>query len=444
MATSGPPLRKTDGWYTTNGSFVNKLIFPAPEPSYTKTSFPNQLVWVPKRVEDALEFGALRDDQVIPCLLLRNYQRDCNYLMIYLHGNAADLGRCRSLCLAMMKLVGCHVLAVEYPGYGINPGWPNEETVTQCCRDVYDWVVSPYGMQWPPNQIIIMGRSIGSGPAVNLCQQLLKPMPPPPSRSSNFSSNSSIETNESQQQPNTGFWNNVSGIFSANCVNDHASSTSSAVSNSESINPNEEEFPQFPDPFISMPQSDVMIENLLTKAGVPFDPAWSAHRKIHVARKHDLVPPLDVCLRSNKNSTCALLILYAPFESISHVVSSYAGDWASYLVSNRFRSIDKIKNISSPLLIIHSKEDEIIPIEQGENLYREAHKHHLNVRFHRVSGLKHNETNVSRDISKPVHKMLDLQGGEYVRWDPPEMVFREPISLDPLSTNEMLSREMTN
>jgi len=423
-----PPIMRDgkNGWFSKDGSFVNKLIFPAPEPSYDKHSYPGQLVWIPKRVEDALEFGALREDQVIPCLLLRNYSPNSNFLMIYLHGNAADLGRCRSLCLAMMKLIGCHIIAVEYPGYGIFPGWPNEESVSETAEQVYNWVVSPYGMQWPPKQIIIMGRSIGSGPAVHLSQQVIKKNAPLLSQFNDEPRN---------KKSNGGVWNALSGMFdgAAVCVADHSAPNPvagpPAQSSAKQDLTEDEVYHEFPDPFLSIENSRFMVENLLSKANIRFDPQWSKKRLITLARAHDLVPPLEVCLRSNKNLKCALLVLYAPFESISDVVSSYAGDWASYLVSNRFRNIDKIKNVSCPLLIIHSEKDEIIPVKQGENLVAKAHQHHVNVRFHKIKDLLHNETNVSRDISKPIRQMLKTSRGDYVVWDPPDMVFHPPVSL---------------
>jgi len=422
-----PTLASNKSMFSKDGSFVNKLIFPAPEPSYDKNSYPGQLIWIPKRVEDAFENVAFRADQVIPALLLRNYSPNVNFLMIYLHGNAADLGRCRSLCLAMMKLIGCHILAVEYPGYGIFPGWPSEETVCVTAEQAYDWVVSPYGMAWPPEQIIIMGRSVGSGPAVHLSQQFLKPNAPLPSQ---FNDDAPETIN---------IWNGISDFFqgaAANCVADHTESSPRSLGMADDLSANatinkadSPVYQEYPDPFLSIPNSRQMVEKLLVKAEIAFNPEWNDQKLVATARRHDLVPPLEVCLRSNKNLKCALLVLYAPFESISHVVSSYAGDWASYLVSDRFRNIDKIVNVSSPVLIIHSKKDEIIPIEQGNNLFKKARKHHVNVRFHQIEDLLHNETNVSRDISKPIRQMLKTSCGEYVRWDPPAMVFNKPVHL---------------
>jgi len=418
----GPPLTRSEEWFTKNSSFVNKFIFPAPNPSYDKNSFPDQLCWIPKRIEDALEYGALTEDQVIPALLCRNYSPNCNYLMIYLHGNAADLGRCRSLCKAMMTLVGCHVLAVEYPGYGIFPGWPTETSVCETAHQVYNWVVSPYGMNWPPNQIIVFGRSVGSGPAVDLCQQQIKPLVPPPSKYPPPAPSNS-----------GGFVNGVISFFNAaGCVGDDASAPST-VETQPLSKKKQEKVPdfssmQYPDPFLSLPQSNFMIENLLSKAGVEYEPTWPPERLIKLARDNDLVPPLDVCLRSNKSLKCALLVLYAPFESISDVVSSYL-KVASYLISNRFNNIDKIKDISCPLCIIHSEKDEIIPIQQGYNIFKRAREHQLNCKFHKISELLHNETNVRRDIAGPISEVLNTREGKYVPWDPPQIVFRKPLPI---------------
>lgn len=43
-----------------------------------------------------------------------------------------------------------------------------------------------------------------------------------------------------------------------------------------------------------------------------------------------------------------------------------------FAFSSRFDSISKIKNIDSPKLIIHSRDDEIVPYSMGEKLYAAA------------------------------------------------------------------------
>jgi fermentation-respiration switch protein FrsA (DUF1100 family) len=43
-----------------------------------------------------------------------------------------------------------------------------------------------------------------------------------------------------------------------------------------------------------------------------------------------------------------------------------------WLASYRYDNGDKVTRITQPLLIIHSRRDEIIPFEQGERLFRQA------------------------------------------------------------------------
>ncbi len=43
-----------------------------------------------------------------------------------------------------------------------------------------------------------------------------------------------------------------------------------------------------------------------------------------------------------------------------------------YFLKYKFKNNKKIKNVNSPVLIMHSSEDEIVPYKQGRNLYKEA------------------------------------------------------------------------
>ena len=54
----------------------------------------------------------------------------------------------------------------------------------------------------------------------------------------------------------------------------------------------------------------------------------------------------------------------SPFTSIRDVARHLVGDMLGFVfVKERFVNIDKIKKVSCPLLIIHGKQDEIVPYE---------------------------------------------------------------------------------
>jgi len=59
-----------------------------------------------------------------------------------------------------------HTIAIEYPGYGIYPGHPNADRIEEESLNVYDYINNVLG--WKQSNIIIFGRSIGSGFATHV------------------------------------------------------------------------------------------------------------------------------------------------------------------------------------------------------------------------------------------------------------------------------------
>jgi acetyl esterase/lipase len=67
------------------------------------------------------------------------------------------------------SLLKVHVLAVEYPGYGVYDGSPNADQIIDDAIDVYDFLTQK-NEKWAIDEsdIILFGRSIGSGPATHV------------------------------------------------------------------------------------------------------------------------------------------------------------------------------------------------------------------------------------------------------------------------------------
>ncbi len=85
--------------------------------------------------------------------------------VLFLHGNAEDLGDILPL-LEEMRRRGLSVLAYDYRGYGTTPGKPNEAGIFADTGAVYRHLVERIGV--PPGRVLVYGRSVGSGPAVEL------------------------------------------------------------------------------------------------------------------------------------------------------------------------------------------------------------------------------------------------------------------------------------
>jgi len=98
-----------------------------------------------------------------------------------MHGNGSELGHDGELApdIQFMKELGfrcnAHVVAVEYPGYGISNtgGEASEFSVKRDVEIVFRFITSPVGADWPAERVVAFGRSIGTGPAAWLAGQYL-------------------------------------------------------------------------------------------------------------------------------------------------------------------------------------------------------------------------------------------------------------------------------
>jgi hypothetical protein len=85
--------------------------------------------------------------------------------IIRCHGNAEDaLGTLWALESLTDK--GYTVASVDYPGYGLSDGSPDEDGCYRNVHLLYDWLIEKRGFK--PEEIIIDGFSIGTGPATEL------------------------------------------------------------------------------------------------------------------------------------------------------------------------------------------------------------------------------------------------------------------------------------
>ncbi len=67
------------------------------------------------------------------------------------------------------------------------------------------------------------------------------------------------------------------------------------------------------------------------------------------------------------------VILKAPYTSLAAVGKKhYPLLPVNWLLKDRYDSIKKITKIHAPLLIVHGRDDHLIPVEQGEKLYQQA------------------------------------------------------------------------
>lgn len=88
--------------------------------------------------------------------------------IIRCHGNAENMYHSISV-LRTLAEKGYTVAAVDYPGYGLSDGKPDEDGCYRVVHRLYDWLLKERGFE--PKDIIVDGFSIGSGPATELASK---------------------------------------------------------------------------------------------------------------------------------------------------------------------------------------------------------------------------------------------------------------------------------
>lgn len=83
--------------------------------------------------------------------------------LLYLHGNAGNLAE-RSDVLIELAGLGANLLAIDYRGYGSSQGTPNEAGVYRDAAAAYRFLLE----RTQPSQLIVLGESLGGGPACEL------------------------------------------------------------------------------------------------------------------------------------------------------------------------------------------------------------------------------------------------------------------------------------
>ena len=145
-------------------SITRRYAFMPPPPSYT-ASLPN--VWIARPPPATGRIPALFVDPGAHGAPPRR----APVTVLYMHGNAEDLGHTRARLARLSAAARVAVLAFDYPGYGLSTGEaPTEAGVVRDAAAAFAYLVRARGVD--PRSIVLHGRSIGSGPAVALAAQL--------------------------------------------------------------------------------------------------------------------------------------------------------------------------------------------------------------------------------------------------------------------------------
>jgi pimeloyl-ACP methyl ester carboxylesterase len=99
-----------------------------------------------------------------PCLFLQA-QRNPETILLYFHGNGEDIIGCAPFLQSLSQDLAISVLAMEYPGYSGFEGSPTVEAIEQRALEVLELLLE---LGFRLKNVVVLGRSIGSGPALLL------------------------------------------------------------------------------------------------------------------------------------------------------------------------------------------------------------------------------------------------------------------------------------
>lgn len=93
------------------------------------------------------------------------HSANARLVVLYLHANATDCGAMLPTYEAFSRVLGVALLAVEYSGYGGASGRPSVLNTFADAKAGYDELIR---RGFRPDQIVLYGQSVGSGPACHL------------------------------------------------------------------------------------------------------------------------------------------------------------------------------------------------------------------------------------------------------------------------------------
>eukprot|EP00758_Cryptobia_borreli_P008371 Tbor_TRINITY_DN5383_c3_g1::TRINITY_DN5383_c3_g1_i1::g.4025::m.4025 len=96
--------------------------------------------------------------------------------ILFAHGNAEDIPSAYDYYIHFSKMTSCNVVVFDYLGYGFSSGDRSsrkrdctERNAYRAVQAVFDHIIGPMGV--PRNRVIVLGRSLGSGSAVELARR---------------------------------------------------------------------------------------------------------------------------------------------------------------------------------------------------------------------------------------------------------------------------------
>lgn len=146
----------------------NDIIYPASLPAGSRTNVPTPDQFHIREAE-SIKFPT-PDGETLHAYLLRPptpaLKKDITLVMF--HGNAGNVGHRLPIGKVLSESLGCHVFMVEYRGYGLSTGSPDESGLSIDGQTALDFVRNHEELR--KTNVVLYGQSLGGAVAVKLLQ----------------------------------------------------------------------------------------------------------------------------------------------------------------------------------------------------------------------------------------------------------------------------------
>jgi fermentation-respiration switch protein FrsA (DUF1100 family) len=156
------PKNALNGTNTTS----SEIIYPRNIPPGARTDVPRPSQY---GIEDHEELSIpTPDGETLSAFLLRpaNKSQARPVTILAFHGNAGNIGHRLPIGRVLTNDVNCTVLMLEYRGYGLSTGTPNEEGLVIDAQTGLDYIRSRDDLK--NNKVVVFGQSIGGAVAIDL------------------------------------------------------------------------------------------------------------------------------------------------------------------------------------------------------------------------------------------------------------------------------------
>lgn len=147
---------------------ISELIYPRAFPLDARTNVPRPPQFGLTDYEELLI--PTPDGESLSAFYLRpNRQHARNVTILMFHGNAGNIGYRLPIAKILVNDLRCNVLMLQYRGYGLSTGNPNEKGLMIDAQTGLDYIRQRSELRG--TQVVIYGQSIGGAVAIGLASR---------------------------------------------------------------------------------------------------------------------------------------------------------------------------------------------------------------------------------------------------------------------------------